>query len=125
MKRVVISFCLLSAIVIYSFTGTFFIRKENNRLISLLDEIQVCYESKDINGALIKANELDKEWELYERKMSMIVRDEKLNNLGMAVARITPYISNENEEFNAELKNIYHQIYMIYHSEFPAWHKIL
>ena len=42
-----------------------------------------------------------------------------------SIARITPFIANENEELIAEIQSIYHQIDQIYEEEFPAWYNIL
>ena len=55
----------------------------------------------------------------------MIIHDDALANLNISIAKVTPFISNENDELIAEIQAIYHQIDQIYEEEFPSWYNIL
>ncbi len=125
MKRVVLAASILVFIVCYSITGIFIITKKNNRLVYLIENIQACYEIDDTQNALYYADLLDDEWSRYERYMSMLVADERIQNLNMSIVKIKPYLNEANDELIAEIKNIEHQIKMMYHAEIPTWYSII
>ena len=64
-------------------------------------------------------------WGRYERKMSLIVADEKLKDLSIAISKVKPYCREANDELIAELENIKRQLELIYRSELPFWYNIL
>lgn len=90
-----------------------------------MEQIQRIYESGDTEGALRLSNEMNDYWHRYEKTVTMIIHDDTLGELNSSIARITPFIANENEELIAEIQSIYHQIDQIYEEEFPAWYNIL
>ena len=125
MRRVKISFFLILFILIYSVSSLFILRSCNNKLKSRVEQIQRVYESGDTEGALRLSNEMNDYWHKYEKTVTMIIHDDTLGELNSSIARITPFIANENEELIAEIQSIYHQIDQIYEEEFPAWYNIL
>lgn len=125
MRRVKIAVTLLCIIVIYATASLFILEDQNSRLKSRIETIQQVYESGDTEGALILSNELNVYWHKYERNVTMIIHDDALSSLNISIAKITPFISNENAELIAEIQSIYHQIDQIYEEEFPAWYNIL
>lgn len=125
MRRVKISACLILIIIIYSVSSLFVLRDLNNDLKSRLENIQQIYESGSTEEALRLSNELNDFWHEYERKVTMIIHDDALASLNISIAKITPFISNENEELIAEIQSVYHQIDQIYEEEFPNWYNIL
>lgn len=125
MKRVKIAVTLIVLIIIYSVTSLFILDDQNDLLKGRIEKIQQVYESGDVEGALALSNELNDFWHSYERKVTMIIHDDALANLNISIAKVTPFISNENDELIAEIQAIYHQIDQIYEEEFPSWYNIL
>lgn len=125
MKRVKIAVTLIVLIIIYSVTSLFILDNKNDLLKGRIEKIQQVYESGDVEGALALSNELNDFWHSYERKVTMIIHDDALANLNISIAKVTPFISNENDELIAEIQAIYHQIDQIYEEEFPSWYNIL
>ena len=122
MKRVKIAVTLIVLIIIYSVTSLFILDNQNDLLKGRIEKIQQVYESGDVEGALALSNELNDFWHSYERKVTMIIHDDALANLNISIAKVTPFISNENDELIAEIQAIYHQIDQIYEEEFPSWY---
>ena len=125
MKRVKIAVTLIVLIIIYSVTSLFILDNQNDLLKGRIEKIQQVYESGDVEGALALSNELNDFWHSYERKVTMIIHDDALANLNISIAKVPPFISNENDELIAEIQAIYHQIDQIYEEEFPSWYNIL
>ena len=125
MKRVKIAVTLIVLIIIYSVTSLFILDNQNDLLKGRIEKIQQVYESGDVEGALALSNELNDFWHSYERKVTMIIHDDALANLNISIAKVTPFISNENDGLFAEIQAIYHQIDQIYEEEFPSWYNIL
>jgi hypothetical protein len=125
LKRVKIAVTLIVLIIIYSVTSLFILDNQNDLLKGRIEKIQQVYESGDVEGALALSNELNDFWHSYERKVTMIIHDDALANLNISIAKVTPFISNENDELIAEIQAIYHQIDQIYEEEFPSWYNIL
>ena len=125
MKRVKIAVTLIVLIIIYSVTSLFILDNQNDLLKGRIEKIQQVYESGDVEGALALSNELNDFWHSYERKVTMIIHDDALANLNISIAKVTPFISNENDELIAEIQAIYHQIDQIDEEEFPSWYNIL
>lgn len=125
MKRVKIAVTLIVLIIIYSVTSLFILDNQSDLLKGRIEKIQQVYENGDVEGALALSNELNDFWHSYERKVTMIIHDDALANLNISIAKVTPFISNENDELIAEIQAIYHQIDQIYEEEFPSWYNIL
>lgn len=124
MNRVIVSFCLLVGIVLCAVGSAEVIRNENDELIEIIDEIILYSENGDDGMASAAAEKLSVKWNDFERKMSLLVRDDKLNTVSASVARIKPYVSDANDELAAELQNIRKQLGIIYRSELPVWYNI-
>ena len=71
------------------------------------------------------AGQLETMWRRYERKMSLVVADEKLKDLSIAISKVRPYCRDANDELLAELENIKRQLELVYKSELPLWYNIL
>lgn len=125
MKRAVVAVCMLAIIIAGSITAILVIKKENSKLISILDEIQLCCENDDMEGAAQKAKQLEELWYIYERRMSVIVKDERLKELNTTIVKIRPYSEEANDELEAEIQNIRRQLGLIYKSELPYLFNIL
>lgn len=124
MKRVITSFCLIIGIIAYSLSAILIIRRENDELIGIIDRIIEYNENGDSGKASEAAEMLNSKWLNFEKKMSIFVRDDKLNNISMSIARVEPYIQKANDELDAELQNIRRQLILIYRGELPMWYNL-
>ncbi len=125
MNRVITAACLMLGIIAYSVSAAFIIKHENNELIGIIDEISAYSKKGDSENASAAAEVLSLKWYSFERKMSVFVRDDKLNSISTSVARVKPYIAEANDELDAELQNISRQLTIIYRAELPMWYNIL
>lgn len=124
MKRVIISAVLLVVILGWSAAGSYTVNRVTKSLRDDIRYIQNIYESGNTERALILSNDLNKKWKGYELILSLMVHDDKISSLNFSMARITPLISNENDELIAEIQSIYHQLERIRQSELPYWYNI-
>lgn len=125
MNRVITAFSLIAAIIAYSTLAAFVIHEESSELMAIADEISVYNRNDDTANAEAAAEKLREKWITFEKKMSVFVSDEKLNELSKAIAKIPPYITAANDELNAELENVRRQLWLVYRSELPMWYNIL
>ncbi|MCM1579501.1 MAG: DUF4363 family protein [Ruminococcus sp.] len=125
MKRVKIAAVLLAVIAVYSFCSLILLKHYNNELKGRIEKIQQVYELGDTEGALILSDELNVYWHEYEKVVTMLIHDAALEEINSSIAKITPFISNENSELIAEIQSIYHRLDQIYEEEFPMWYNIL
>lgn len=125
MKRVITAFIMLGAIILYSVSALMLIKNENSRIISKLDEIRSYCEKDDMSSAEQKAAELESIWFSYEKKMSFVVKDDKLHELNTTVAKIRPYCEEANDETEAEIQNVRHQLNLVLNLETPYWYNVL
>lgn len=125
MRRVKIAAAIIAVIIIYSIGSLFILDKWNDDLKSRIEKIQQVYESGDTEQALRLSNELNLFWHDYERVVTMLIHDDSLQSVNISIAKITPFISNENDELIAEIQSVYHQLDQIYEEEFPSWYNIL
>ena len=125
MKRTITAFVLLAAIIIWSVTGIFIVRNENNDLVEIIKSIEACCENEDMESAEEFADQLEAMWKKYERKMSLLAADEKMIDLSIAISKVKPYCRDANDELMAELENIKRQLELIYKAELPFWYNIL
>ena len=125
MDRVITAFLLIAVIIAYSTVSVFVVRKESSELTAITDSISEYNKNGDTVNASAAAEELTEKWFSFEKKMSVFVRDDKLNELSKAIAKIPPYITAANDELNAELENVRRQLQLVCRSELPVWYNIL
>lgn len=125
MSRIITSVCLMLAIMAYSAFAAFVIRNENDELSQIVAEISMHNQNGDTEKTSAAAERLNDEWYKFERKMSVFVRDDKLNIISASVARVKPYVTEANDELEAELQNISRQLELLYRTELPTWYNIL
>lgn len=125
MSRIITSVCLMLAISVYSVFAAFVIHNENDKLSQVVAEISMHNQNGDTEKTSAAAERLNDEWNKFEKKMSVFVRDDKLNIISSSVARIEPYVTEANDELEAELQNISRQLELLYRTELPTWYNIL
>ncbi len=125
MKRIKIAAVLLVIIIIYSISSLFILRHKNELLKAHIEQLQQVYEVGNKEEALKLAEELNGYWHEYEKSVTMLIHDEALSGINVSIAKILPFIRNDNDELIAEINSVYQQIDRIYEEEFPYWYNIL
>ena len=124
MRRLIISISLLTIVLIYSVSSLFFIKYKNEKLVTAIEEVQALYENNNYDQAIKKSYEVNEMWESYKKTLLITVNSEKVNEISISIARISPFISTENEKLTEEFQNIFYQLNQIYETECPTWYNI-
>lgn len=124
MKRVIISAAIIAAIMVYSAAAPIIVKQRNSELIAVTEEIREYNKQGYSEKAAAAADVLQKEWYAFEREMSVLLRDDRLNTVSASVAKIPSYITAANDELDAELESIRRQLELIYRTELPMWYNI-
>lgn len=125
MKRLKSAFALIAAIILYSVIATLCLMKWHSDIDITVDEIKLCNQKGDSGKASAAADELTDKWTSLEKKMSIFVCDEKLNNISASVAKIPQFVTEANDELDAELESIRRQLELLCRGELPLWYNLL
>ncbi len=125
MKRFVTALVLISAIIVYSVIASVCLFGWQDIITDTIDEIKLYNEKGDSEKTSAAADELTDEWSRLEKKMSIFLRDEKLNNISSAVAKVPQFVTEANDELDAELESIRRQLKLLCRGELPLWYNLL
>lgn len=125
MKRFVIALVLIAAIVLYSVTASVCLVSWQGNVTVIIDEIKLYNENGDSGKASASAERLTSEWISLEKKMSVFVSDEKLNSISSSVAKVPQFVTEANDELDAELESIRRQLKLLCRGELPLWYNLL
>lgn len=123
-KRLIISLAVFVLIGTLSFISENRIRTEKENITALLDEIANAGEAKDMQTVYEKTEKLEEMWAESRRRLSVLVREEKLNELSEVITKIQPYSEEANDELEAEINNVRYQLNQMYLAEIPSWENI-
>ena len=123
-KRLIISLAVFVLIGTLSFFSENHIRTEKEQITALLDEIANAGENKDMQTVYEKTEQLEEMWTESRRRLSCLVREEKLNDLSEVITKIQPYSEEANDELEAEINNVRYQLNQMYLAEIPSWENI-
>ncbi|MBQ8827024.1 MAG: DUF4363 family protein [Oscillospiraceae bacterium] len=124
-KRLIVSLSVFVLIIVFSFFSVNRIKTEKDRLTLQLDEIAEAGEAEDMETVYRLTEQLEEMWTESRRKLSFLVREEKLNALSEVITKIQPYGEEANDELEAEINNVRYQLNQIYLAEIPSWENIL
>lgn len=125
MKRVAMAFSLIGAIIVYAAVASLCLINWQGDVTEIIDEIKLYNESGDNGKTSAAADRLTDEWKSLEKKMSIFVCDEKLNNISSSVAKVPQFVEAANDELDAELESIRRQLKLICRGELPLWYNLL
>ena len=125
MKRVKAAFALVGAIILYSVIASLCLVNWQKDISEAIDIIEFYNEKGDSGNASAAADELTYTWAKLEKKMSIFVCDEKLNNISSSVAKVPQFVTEANDELDAELESIRRQLKLICRGELPLWYNLL
>lgn len=123
-KRLVISLTVFMLIGGFSIFSAHRIRTEKERITAQLDEIAAASENEDMQTAYEKTEQLEEMWTQSRKRLSYLVREEKLNTLSEVITKIQPYSEEANDELEAEINNVRYQLNQLYLAEIPSWENI-
>lgn len=119
-KRLVAALTVFAVIITFSSVSVSSIRTEKERLTALLDQIAHAGEGEDMQSVYRLAEQLEAQWTESRKKLSCLVREEKLNELSEVIAKIQPYGEEANDELEAEINNVRYQLEQMYLAEIPS-----
>lgn len=125
MKRVKAAAALIGAIILYSVIASLFLVNWQSDIDVIIDEIRLYNENGDSGKASAAADELTHKWARIEKGMSIFVCDEKLDNISSSVAKVPQFVTEANDELDAELESIRRQLKLICRGELPLWYNLL
>lgn len=125
MKRVKTAFALIAAILLYAVIASTCLISWQREIVGIIDEIKLCSENGDSGKTSAAAEKLSLEWTSLEKKMSIFVCDEKLNSISSSVAKVPQFVTEANDELDAELESIRRQLKLLCRGELPLWYNLL
>lgn len=125
MKRVKTAFALIAAILLYAVIASACLVSWQREIVGIIDEIKLYSENGDSRKTSAAAEKLSFEWTSLEKKMSIFVCDEKLDNISSSVAKVPQFVTEANDELDAELESIRRQLKLLCRGEMPLWYNLL
>lgn len=125
MKHFITALVLMALIVVYSVIASICLNNWQKDVTDIIDDIRLCNENNDSGGASAAADELTDVWVKIEKKMSLFVLEDKLSAVSSSIAKVPQFVTEANDELDAELESIRRQLELIYHGELPLWYNLL
>ncbi len=69
--------------------------------------------------AVAEADKIIEYWDKLHKESNIFVRSDKIADIHSSVARIKPYIVEENDELSAEFESLKERVKWLYESEMP------
>lgn len=124
MIRIKLCAGILLALMVFCASSLWVIRTESEELCAITENVKVLSENKKTDEAMEACHELARFWESYYKLLSVFVKGDKLTGINASVAKIKPYLEEENEELKAELDSIIYQTEWILETELPYFHNV-
>ena len=123
MKRLIISFLILAAIVTTSVYTLSAFDKANHTLVSYVERAEELYKQNKTALAEEELTRLNRFWSDYYNLASYIVQSTKLEEVAQSVSKLKALMGKD--EFLSECESIKYGVRLIYDSEYPYLHSIL
>lgn len=125
MKRVVISVCILSAMIGLGILFNIKISAECKKLIGFVELAQKSMDSESREQAFLYMQDFQNEWDSFYNEALFIIRGDRLSEIDSCYIRIVPLIKSDNDEVTAELSELKNLLVRTRESEFPTIFNIL
>ncbi len=124
MKRIIISICIIAAIIAIGVSAISYIDAQNTKLYGKIEMVINSYRSasEDTPG---KISELEDCFSKYAKTLSCFVGEDMLNSMAVSVSRLMPMYESGSDELYAECETIKEYASAIYRNELPVWYRIL
>ena len=124
MKRVIICFVIIGAIIAVGIFSCTVVASKNNRLYGHVESVLSEYATDGDTEAAI--SELERFFcEDYAPPLSVIVNDEMLSDIAAVICRLRPMLESDCDEFASECEVIKAGAAKILRSEMPTFLRIL
>ncbi len=123
MKRLIISFLILAAIVTTSVYTLSAFDKANHTLVSYVERAEELYKQNKTDLAEEELTRLNRFWSDYYNLASYIVQSTKLEEVAQSISKLKALMGKD--EFLSECESIKYGVRLIYDSEYPYLHSIL
>lgn len=97
-KEIIISSCVIIAILILDIWIGNFIDSKMEHEISLLGDLRVCIENNDYKVAKEKVKEVDNYWNKSEEVLSFYLEHDELEKVSTELASLKVYIEMQNDD---------------------------
>ncbi|NLT09845.1 MAG: DUF4363 family protein, partial [Ruminococcus sp.] len=84
------------------------VNRSSGRLISGSDEVWELYSSGDKQGAYLRAQALEREWDSFRPEASVMLDNRKLSEIDRICSRIVYLVEGDSEELHSELTELRH-----------------
>lgn len=124
MTRIKSAAAILAIILALSVFSLCFIKSETSKMIKMTEQLQTLTENGETQMAVEKTDEILLCWEVTFRKLSPLVRNDRLSAVRSSLVRIKPLIISDSDEVYAEIESIQSLLFMISENETPYLHNI-
>lgn len=125
MKRVIISVCILSAMISLGVLFNIRISAECKKLIGFVELTEKSMDSENTEQAFLYMQDFKDEWDSFYNEALFILRGDRLSDIDSCYVRIIPLIKTDNDELSAELAELKNLLVRTKESEFPSIFNIL
>lgn len=124
MNRVRLGIAVLLALVLLSSASAWLVRSETSRLLNDLDQLRetVLQSPEQAEQAFQQFHD---QWEKSERCLNLVVWRDKVVQIDVTVAHLTPMLGADCDELDSELSEARMWIQRLSESEMPFWWNIL
>lgn len=124
MTRIKSAAAILVIILALSVFSLCFIKSETAKMIKMTEQLRILTENGETQRAVEKTDEILLCWEDTFRKLSPLVRNDRLSAVRSSLARVKPLIISDSYEVYAEIESIQSLLFMISENETPYLHNI-
>ncbi len=124
MNRVKLGCAILLALVLLSGSAAWLVRSETSRLLEQLDTLRDAAKASS-EEAEQAYQDFYEQWEKSERRLNLVVWRDKVVQIDVTVAHLTPMLGADCDELESELSEARMWIQRLGESEMPFWWNIL
>ena len=125
MKRFYLCCVILLTVILSSCFLLHQLHEYTDTLTQKIDEACELAEKEKTEDTLNKVEEINRFFEKYYIRMSLIVQSEKLNEISDSISKLHSLLQYNSEEFFSECNDIKSDIKLIYDSQYPSFHSII
>lgn len=123
-NRVKLGCAILLALVLLSGSAAWLVRSETSRLLEQLDTLRDAAKASP-EEAEQAYQDFYEQWEKSERRLNLVVWRDKVVQIDVTVAHLTPMLGADCDELESELSEARMWIQRLGESEMPFWWNIL
>lgn len=117
MKRLVLSVCIFSFILLASIGGIVAFRHTTAKLCDLIDDCHSVNDSQNLE-------KLTDYWDNYYLYASLMTHSNLLEDMAVSVSRLDVLSQKNISDFESELDGLHYRAYLLYDEQFPHFRNI-